>query len=383
VNNDPNLVSLQNPFPGSRTSFQGILNVFGYELRPRTSYLQSWNFTIEREIGGGMAIETAYVGSKGTHLVRRYDYNQQIRTREWYDQNGTNFPRPISGFNTINYYATGSNSVYHAYQMSWRKRSRNGTFFRVNYALSKSIDDASQASGNAEGGFPNALDSRNLFLDRGRSDFDRLHVFTAAGSYQIPVGRRRQFLSGIGKIGDAFLGGWQLAGTATLYSGSPFTVRAANVDLNLGESDRPNRVGNGYVDPKSQAGRKGVDYPWFNLNHFEEVPCAPNTNQAATCTYESMYGFQPFGFGNAGRNILDGPGTIATNLSLSKNFVFKEQRRLQFRVDVFNVLNRPNFVLENETRFFNALTGGYFLRTTDTGAAGGPRVFQAALKYQF
>jgi len=383
VNNDPNLVSLQSPFPVNRTTFQSILNVFGYELRPRTSYLQSWNLTIEREIGKGVALETGYVGSKGTHLVRRYDYNQPFRTRESYAATGTNFPRPITGFATINFYGTGSNSIYHAYQISLRKRARGGTFFRVNYAFSKSIDDASQASGNSEGGFPNALDSRNLFLDRGRSDFDRAHVLTAAASYQLPVGRRRAHLNRMGRWAEAALGGWQLAGTASLYSGNPFTVRVSNVDANLGESDRPNRVASGKLSRSSLAGRQGVDFPWYDLNAFEEVPCVANTNAAATCHFGSNYGFQPFGFGNSGRNILDGPGSISSNLALSKNYGFGERRRLQLRVEVFNILNRPNFVLENETRLFNALTGGYFLRTADTGVSGGPRVFQAALKFRF
>jgi hypothetical protein len=383
ANNNPNLVSLSSPFPVNRTTFQGILNVFGYELRPRTSYLQSWNFTIEREIAGGMAIETGYVGSKGTHLVRRYDYNQPFRTREWYLASGTNFPRPITAFSTINYYSTGSNSIYHAYQISLRKRARNGVFFRVNYAFSKSIDDASQASSNAEGGFPNALDSRNLALDRGRSDFDRRHVFTAVASYPLPFGRRRGLLNRMNRVGEGFIGGWQLAGTTTLYSGSPFTIRVSNVDANLGESDRPNRIAQGDVKPDPARGRRGVDYPWFDLAAFEEVPCIANTNQAATCNFASQYGFQAFGFGNAGRNILDGPGSISSNVSLSKSFSLGEQRRLQFRVEAFNILNRPNFVLENETRLFNALTGGYFLRTADTGVNGGPRVFQAALKFRF
>jgi hypothetical protein len=383
LNNDPGLVSLSSPFPVNRTSFQGILNVFGYELRPRTSYLQSWNFTIERELGRGTAIETGYVGSKGSHLVRRYDYNQPFRTQEWFAANGTNFPRPISGFNTINFYGTGSNSNYHSFQVSLRRRARSGAFFRVNYSWSKSIDDASQVTGNAEGGFPNALDSRNLFLDRGRSDFDYRHVFTTVGSYPLPFGRRKPLLNRMNRLGEAALGGWQLAGTLRLYSGGPFTVRTSNVDVNLGESDRPNRVRNGKREDKAARGRRGVDFPWYDLTAFEEVPCAPNTNSAATCNFQSNYGFEPFGFGNAGRNILDGPGTISSNMSLSKNYNLGEQRRIQVRVDVFNVLNRPNFVLENETRLFNALTGGYFLRTSDTGSNGGPRVFQAAVKFRF
>ena len=99
------------------------------------------------------------------------------------------------------------------------------------------------------------------------------------------------------------------------------TVTSADVDQNLGESQRPNRLGKGVQEELPGQGRRGVDYPWFNLNDFEKVPrcdavkgCQPSPN-----------GFLPFQFGNSGRNILDGPGHAYLNLAMMKNFRFASE----------------------------------------------------------
>ncbi len=370
----PDLLTLSNPFPPELVRLDGVINSSGYDLHGPTGYLQSYNLTVERDVGRGTAVEIGYVGSRGSHLGRRYDLNQPIRTRELYEAGGV-FPRPISGLNTINYYSFGSNSFYSAGQISFRKRGRGGLFYRLNYSYSKSVDDASQINGNSDGGFPNAQDSRNLRMERGRSDWDVGHAFTGLFSWQLPVGRGKTFLTDARGLTNALLGGWQLSGTATLYSGQPFTVRTTDVDLNLGEAQRPNRIGKGSQVDLPGKGKRGVDYPWFRIADFEEVPCLGRDD----CV-PSAYGFQPFQFGNSGRNILDGPGLINLNLALMKNFRIKEQRNLQFRFDVFNVLNRANFLLPDN--FFNALTGGT-ITGVHQGGRGGPRVMQVALKYDF
>jgi len=371
----PDLVTLSNPFPDQRTQLSGVTNSNGYEVRPPTGYVQSYNLTLERDLGGGAAIEIGYVGSKGTHLARQYDYNQPYRSLERY-QAGGGFLRPITGLNAINYYSFGSNSIYNAGQVSFRRRARGGLFYRVNYSFSKSIDDASQVTGSSDGGFAGAQDSRNLKSERGRSDWDRGHVFTAAFSWPLPVGRGKALL-GRGKgLANTLLGGWQLSGTAALYSGQAFTVTTSDIDANLGESSRPNRLDKGQQIDQPGAGKRGVDYPFFRLTDFERVPrCTAPDN-----CLPSPHGFRPFDFGNAGRNILDGPGQAFLNLALMKNFRRGERRNFQFRYEVFNALNHANFFLPN--RQFNAITGGLIDQAQDTGR-GGPRVMQVALKYEF
>ena len=370
---DPSLVTLSNPFPDSRATEGNSTNSNGYDPRPKLGDLQSFNLTIEREIFPGWGLEVGYVGSKGTHLGRQYDINQPLRTLDLYQANVA-FPRPIAGINTINYYSFGANSNYHAGQISLRRQMR-GSFVRLNYSFSKSIDDASQISGNSTGGFAGAQDSRNLNSERARSDFDRRQVITAVFSTPLPFGRGHRFFGDARGWRNGIAGGWQMSGSATYYTGQALTITSANVDTNLGESLRPNRIGVG-LPATNPGGRRGIDYPWYQLSDFEPVPrCASRTS----CDV-SPNGFRPFDFGNSGRNILDGPSQQFINLAMLKNFRMRERRNFQFRYELFNIFNRPNFQLPEKQ--FNSLGGGFITAVVDRGR-GGPRVMQVALKFEF
>ena len=379
------ILSIGGGWLGDRPTASGITQ------SPKQSYLQSWNFTIERELPGGTSIEIDYRGSKGSHLIRRYDFNQAIRTREWFLANRTaaggfteNFQslRPNPDWNAINFYNTGSNSTYNAANVSWRKRSRAGVFWRINYSFSKSIDDASRTNGSGATDFANALDRRNLRLERGRSTWDRRHVFTAVASYNLPLGRGRRWGRSWTGATNAILGGWQLSGTQTSYSGSPFTVTAANADVNLGESQRPHRLRDGFqANDPSLGSIRGSDYPFFDTRAFQDVPsCVDGDEEAGTPLYCPE---GAFALGSSGRNILDGPGLLSANIALSKNFQLREGMRLQLRIESFNFLNRTNFIMTNEFRQFNGVGGGYFTRVGNIGRGGGPRIFQYALKLRF
>lgn len=180
----PNAITLQNPFPSNRTTIEGALNAAGYEVNANIGYLQSWNLTYEREILKDSAIDISYMGSKGTHLGRRYDINQP--TRDLALRPVAPFPRPIAGFNAINYYSFNANSTYHAATLTFRRRLARGFFYRASYIFSKSLDDASQISGNSAGGYPGVQDLRNLRLERGRSDWDNGHSILTSFSYELP-----------------------------------------------------------------------------------------------------------------------------------------------------------------------------------------------------
>jgi hypothetical protein len=333
---DPNVVTLRDPFPVQRLALDGATNAAGYEVRAPAQYMQSWNFTIEREIGKDSAIEIAYVGSKGTHLGRRYDVNQPLRDPNA-RVNGA-FPRPYAGLNTINFYTFGSNSSYNAGILTIRRRIASGAFVRVNYVYSKSIDDASQISGNSAGGYPAAQDARNVRLERGRSDFDNRHTFTMNFNYELPF---RQ---------NEWTRGWQVSGTGRIYSGQPFTPRVSNVQLDQGEANRPDRIAKGVLDNPTPD-------LWFDLRAFPVVPLGA------------------FRMGNAGRNVLDGPGFVGVNFALLKRVRVAEGHSLQFRWEVFNVANHANLLLPNNN--VNAAQGGTITE------ASAPRSMQLGLKYIF
>lgn len=331
--------------------------------------MQSYSLTVERELGSGNVLEMAYVGSKGTHLGRKYDINMLYRSIANYEVYGPSFPVPFSGLSSINFYDFGSNSIYGAGQIVLRGRGRRGLFYRLAYTYSKSIDTTSQISGAASGGVSGALDSRNLRLERGRSDSDKEHVFTAVFNYTLPVGRGKRLLGNRGGIVDGLFGGWQLAGTLTASTGQPFTIQDSSVNASIGESTRPNRIASG--KQVSGADKRGLNYRWYDPAAFAAVAgCASRTNCAP-----DPYGFPPFSPGNSGRNILDGPGLFSANANLMKNFRAGEGRKLQVRWEAFNVLNKPNFRMPN--RNFDVAAAGII-----TGVQS-PRQMQFGLKYIF
>jgi hypothetical protein len=152
------------------------------------------------------------------------------------------------------------------------------------------------------------------------------------------------------------------------------TIEDGTYTVATGGSIRPNRIANGAET--TGVGRRGIDYPWFNPADFTPVPnCISRTN----CSPD-VYGFLPFADGNSGRGILDAPGTQNINLTLLKNIPVSERKSFQFRWEVFNVFNHPNFILMD--RLYNETAAGY-LTTVAASGQGGPRIMQFSLKYLF
>ena len=150
--------------------------------------------------------------------------------------------------------------------------------------------------------------------------------------------------------------GWQFAGSGVAHTGTPFTPQVSNVNLNLGQASRPNRIAKGTV-PNPSVSR------WFDVSAFPQIPLGG------------------FGFGNSGRNILDAPGLIAINLALYRNVTIHEKSTLQFRWEVFNALNHTNFTPSaagtDPVVYVNAPNAGTLTQ------AGPSRQMQVALRCSF
>ena len=328
---NPNLLTLASPFPDSLAKVSGTTTTSGWELHAPSPYLESWNFTVEREIGRGVVIEASYSGSKGTHLGRKYDINQEIRTP-------TSTVRPYGGYGDTEYYSFGENSSYNAGTITVRKRISNGLFFRANYTYGKSIDENSGLNYAGAGGYQGAQNSLDVNAERGLSDFDSRHVFSMNFAYMLPF------------RGIALIRGWQLAGSGIARSGQPFTPQYSGPSSDLAQATRPDRLLNGSLPDPSPT-------MWFNLNAFQSVPDSA------------------FRYGNSGRNILEGPGSAAINLSLSKQFHIGERVKAQFRWETFNIFNRANFQDPSDT--LDKANAG-----TITGAGAG-RQMQIGLRCSF
>jgi hypothetical protein len=300
----PPSVTWSNPFPnptlvGNIASF----GLFGYESHPPPQYIQSWNFTVERQIGSSSAIELSYVGSKGTHLGMQVQLNQP-ENRSPATPNGA---RPFPLFGNIQYFNMEGNSNYEGATATFKRRFVHGFFYTFNYTYSKSLDDASLFNATSLGGVTFLQNTLCPSCNRGRSDWDMGHMFTASFSWESPAH-------------SMLLRGWQFAGTSRLNSGNPFTPFTNSNNATSGTPSLPNRLAKGTVT------NPGVNQ-WFDVADFPVVP-----NNA-------------YKFGNSGRNILDGPGTITVNQTIYRNFRFQERATLQARWELFNVLNHANFQL--------------------------------------
>lgn len=336
-------LTVYNPFPFN-TPGQSAPSAFAYDRDLRTSYTQHWNLSVQHQLGNSTVAEVAYVGSKGTKLLSSRDINQPTpSTRQ------PNLPRnPL--FSEITQQEGSGASNYHSLQARVQQRLAAGLSLLGAYTFGKSIDNASGVF--ASTGDPNyPQNSFNLAAERGRSGFDVRHRFSLSYSYDLPFGKN---LNGAAK---ALLAGWQTFGVITLQTGRPFTVALlpefdnSNTGIsNLGflGNDRPNLVGQARLDNPTPD-------RWFNTGAFV---------------------FPRFGsFGNAGRNILDGPGYQNVNFSLVKNTALKERATLQFRTEFFNLFNHPNFGLPD-----NFLGSPSFGRVF---SADSPRRIQFGLKLLF
>jgi hypothetical protein len=345
-------LTLSNPFP-SFFPFPLPDSALAIQRDLRTGYMQHWNLNVQRELPGNSILEIAYVGSKGTKLLTARDINQPQPSPL---PPGLPFvPRPNPQFDDIDLLESRANSNYNSLQARLQRRLSNGLAGLVSYTWSKSIDDASNFFSSAgDPNFPqNSYDARS---ERGRSNFDVRHRVSASYSYDLPFGNGRRYLSNSGWA-STLLSGWQTFGIVTWQTGRPFTVALlSEIDnsgtgrsiLGFGANDRPNIVGN--PDPSRRSPQQ-----WFN---------------------QSAFTFPARGtFGNAGRNILEGPGYRNVNASLVKNTALSERVDLQIRAEVFNLFNHPNFNLPDN--FLGSPTFGQITSARD------PRHIQFGAKLLF
>lgn len=322
------LISTTNPFPSSGGSLGGILTPNGYDPNAPSAYLQSYNLTIERDLGKGMGLEIAYAGSKGTHLAQETDYNQERIPN-------TNTSRPFPVFQAITLEQFNGVSHYDSGQVTLRRRFEHGLFFRVNYTYAKSLDSQSGANAAGTNGYFGNQNVLNPYAEYGRSDFDIRQNFTATSVYRTSS---RFYL----------LRDWQESGNILAYSGQPFTLKVSGTQ-DLGVATRPNQLCNGTISNRNIS-------EWFN---------------------PACYAVPASGFGNTGRNTLSAPDSVALNLAVARVFAIREYGSFEFRLEGFNALNHPSFAAPSAT-IGSTTTAGVISSTT-----GNQRLVQISGRYSF
>ncbi|MCW5980917.1 MAG: TonB-dependent receptor [Bryobacteraceae bacterium] len=341
-------LTLSDPFPED-FPFQAPPSALSYQRDLRSPYLQHWSFTAQQRLGHSRVLEVGYVGSKGTKQLSARDINQPRPSPV-----SPNL-RPVPYFADINQLESRSNSNYNSLQARLQQHVTRGLSLLASYTWSKSIDDASSFFASAaDANFPQ--NSYNLRAERGRSNFDLRQRLTFSYSWELPFGRGKRFLTADSPASRVF-GGWETFGIWTFQTGRPVTVALlSELDnsntgrsiLGFGANDRPNVV-------RDPALANPTTERWFDPGAFQ---------------------MPPFGsFGNAGRNIVDGPGLQTVNVSLLRDFSVSEGLRFQFRAEAFNLLNRANFDLPDV--FLGSPTFGRIL------SAQSPRRIQFGVKALF
>ena len=260
--------------------------------------------------------------------------------------------RPYPAFGNITLDSASASSSYDALQLSLNKRFSKGLTFLTGYTWSKSIDDGSAWNSTV-------LNVFNFHAERGLSTFDTRHRFTGSYIYDLPFGRGRTFGSNWSGITNEILGGWQTNGILTVQSGNPLDIQVGLVTLTgTNTATRPDVNGNPNDFSHDPA-------RWFNTSVFSR----------------NFIGR----FGNAGRNVVIGPGTTDFDFSLLKNFPLgREDRYLQFRSEFFNLANHPIF--DNPTTGNLQLVSPTFGKITSAGVQDprfASRQIQFALRLVF
>jgi hypothetical protein len=345
---DSNPLTSANPFgvlnPGS-TINANTLNPDDFQPR-----IHQWSFGVQRQLPWQMVLDVSYVGSKGVHLDNTVELNnpdpglsslpttpQQRRPYQFVIDGPGGPVRPLS---RIRWLDSGANSWYHGLQVNAQKRFSHGLEANVAYTYSKSEGEG--YGRNEAFGFTNNgsyQDPRNRAADKARYPFDVKHSAVISWLYELPT----PFRAGVAR---QVLGGWQANGIWTIHTGLPFTVVQNNTLNTFNSPVRPDRIGSGAISNPTVN-------QWFNPDDFHVVTCQAS-GLADLCHY-----------GNAGNGILDGPAFKNLDFSLFKNFAVRESMRVQFRAELFNAFNSPNFnapgrTLSASTQYLPSAPGGSF-----------------------
>ena len=313
---------------------------------------QQWNFTIQRELGSGMALEAAYAGSKGTHLVGGPAINQlpdqYLSLGSAVLQNQVKNPfyglipygslsnatvaygqllRPYPQYGTVTMANDGNRDIeYHALQIKLEKRFGSGGTLTGAYAWSKQTGDLETGMGWLEAGpLATIQDYNNLKNEHAVSGFDVPQRLIVSYVYDLPFGKGKTFFGGVQGVADKLVSGWGINGISTFQAGFPLTLSTASNNSNSfsGSNTRPNYVGgcNASVNGSSQSRLND----WFNTACFTAPPSST--------------------FGNLGRTLTSvrAAGIANWDFSLFKGIDLTERFKLQFRTEFFNIFNRVQF----------------------------------------
>jgi hypothetical protein len=380
-----NPTTLDNPLAGNPVVSLTVQDLYGIDTNFKTPYVQHWSLDLQHQFGSKTLVSVGYFGSKGTHLTGLVDLNllppgyALTRTCVTNTATGATAPcqapglvftsnsarttpalvaagtseillhqiRPFRGYGAVRYLQTAFNSNYHSLQIKAQRRFASDSQLNVAYTWSRNMTNSQNEFSTAP------QDTYHLNNEYSRAVFDRRHVFSANYIYELPFYQEQK--DAIGKL----LGGWQISGIVTYFTGIGFSPSTSNNDPAglglLGSSPsaaRPDFL----CDPNVNAPHTVAQ--WFNTACFANPPSGVNR------------------VGNAGRNTIFGPPTTRFDATLSKSIRFGESKSVQLRWEVFNIFNHTNFTTFSSTN----ITSGTYGQVNNTRD---PRTMQLGAKFIF
>jgi hypothetical protein len=352
--NYPIQPNLSSPYVGTNYSSRNIYWMDG-NLHP--GYAMNWNASVQYQLSTNNILKLTYQGSAGVDLVESWNVNvfptsfgandSALRAAAFAaPQNYLPYPQ----FGQINYMSNTGHSTYHSATIQFQKRYSQGLVLNSFYTWSKAIDDCDSDYGVCTGVEP--VENRNL--NKARAGYDRTHVFVTSATYELPIGTGRKWVNH-NKFLDYLFGGYEIAWIQSIESGNPFGFSFTNSPYNY----YPTSIGN-YVPNVTCS---DISMPQFGLgdkiggNRFNQALENPVLN--ASCFSVPA----PFTVGNAGRNIVTGPGILYSQASAKKNFRISERVVLQFRFDFQNPFHNYGFNNPSNTfdyknpQLFGKITG--------------------------
>ncbi len=344
------------PIPSGASSIptvdipNGSLETTFYEAPGlKTGYSQSYNLTLQRELASSFTVEIAYVGSVS------HDLGYSIGN---INQRGDQAFAVTPNLGQIQALYSAGWGVYHSLQAKVTKRSSRNLSFLATYTYGHNIDNGPAPFDLGHVGNNTPQDPYNLHAETASADDDVRHNFVFSGLYRFPIGRGQRFFSNWGVIPEEVLGGWQINGIFVARTGIPFNVVFNGSNSNCAGL-RPDLV------PGQNIGTPTVPGTYFNTMAFT-APAGYDPSAGVSCV-----------FGDAGRNLLKGPGFVNADFSLFKEFPVKEWFKIQTRLEAFNVTNSPHF--NNPNSDFSSQSNFGVITNTN----GNMRIMQLAAKVIF
>ncbi len=354
----------------------------GIQFKYLTPYTMGSNLTIQYQLTPSMSVQVGYVSTLARHLEAFPSNNNLTSIQPNSVDASTLVPFPDFGRRSSQADTEGS-SYYHGLQTKVEKQFRGGLSFLATYTWSKTRSDAGDLlNGGSDNVGYRAPDVPGFGIqkDYGLASFDIRNVFHLSGGYELPFGKGRKFMSGASGVADRVVGGWSVQWITTLQGGQPIKLKCVTSSvqtLGCGAlfTGQPLKLGL-FTDGNGKLS-------WFgNPGAFTDPPPCTTVNG---CDFSALGGITQ----------VPGPGFHRLDFSIFKDFPIKERFRLQFRTEIFNITNHPNFnapgfggngvvAISGSTDYTNTSTTTSFGEIGSTrDAPYDPRQIQFALKFIF